>query len=57
MKVVREYTFEGPEEWLRVTLAKSLQEGEQDFLKNTAKKITVRTIYNDLEKVPKKDQP
>jgi hypothetical protein len=48
MKVVREYTFEGPEDWLVKTLKKSLPDGDQAFLHDTRKKITVVTTHSDL---------
>lgn len=52
MKVIREYIFEGPLEWLRRTLERSLPDGEQGFLRGTGKSITVKTTHNDLpEKV------
>ena len=48
MKVVREYTFEGPEEWLVAMLEKSLPDGEQSFFRDRRKKITVVTTHSDV---------
>ena len=49
-KIIREYTFEGPEEWLKIVMAKSLPDGDQGFLTGTDKKITIKTIRNDIGK-------
>lgn len=49
-KIIREYTFEGPEEWLEFLMSKSLPDGEQSFMTIGDKMITVKTIYNDLRK-------
>ena len=50
-KIIREYTFEGPEEWLKFLMSKSLlPDGEQDFMTIGDKMITVKTTYNDLRK-------
>jgi len=48
-KIIREYTFEGPEYWLEVVMAKSLPDGEQPFLKPD-RRIFVKTIYDDLNR-------
>ena len=48
MKIVRTYTFEGPEDWLRHTMKNSLPDGEQGFLKNSCKKITVETTLCEV---------
>ena len=51
-KIIREYTFEGPEDWLRVVMAKSLPDGDNlgfvSFTKD--KKISVKTTYSDIRK-------
>ncbi|MHB8123130.1 MAG: hypothetical protein ACYDG4_13350 [Desulfuromonadaceae bacterium] len=49
MKIIREYTFEGPEDWLRSTMKNSLPDGGQDFLLHTNKRITVKTLHSDIE--------
>jgi len=49
-KIIREYTFEGPEEWLEGVIAKSLPDGEQNFMVIGDKMITVKTTYSDLRK-------
>ena len=42
IRVVRRITYEGPEEWVRATLAKSLRDGDAEFL-GTGKRINVVT--------------
>jgi len=49
MKIVREYTFEGPGDWLRSTMKNSLPDGDQSFLsEKSGKKITVVTTHSDI---------
>jgi hypothetical protein len=48
MKVIREYIFEGPLEWILRTLEQSLPDGEQGFLRGTGKSIKVKTTHSDL---------
>ena len=48
MKVIREYVFEGPLEWLTKILERSLPDGVQGFLRGTGKSITVKTTHSDL---------
>lgn len=49
-KVIREYTFEGDEKWLRTVMEHSVPLGNWNhpFMEWKDSRIEVREIYNDL---------
>lgn len=54
MKIVRMYTFVGPESWLRAMLKTSLKDGvDQTFTPGDGKSITVETLESNLPPEPR----
>jgi hypothetical protein len=47
MKVVRVIVYDGDEQWLNSMMAKSLHDGEQDFLTNGGRSIVITTVLDE----------